>query len=329
MKQQDTSFWIDSAKKTLRHAIKLLRLTNAPGTPPTLAEVGELVSSAATLAERVSRLDLHRGDADQCLAYFANEWTELADETRSSILAYLTNMIDPFLMEPYATLFSGRSTMRIDEMIRTGKVLYVDMPIAHKEAMARTVGTFVKLEYFREILKVPDKPRPTLFLCDEFQAFFTTAEGKGDADFLARSRQSNHVNLLATQNLPALLKQTPKEDPALNLLGNCAIKVFLRNTDERTNQYGSALFGQRLVSMGGTQAGGGIGLAGARVPGVADNVSMQDQFDSVVRVERFSQLAIPSRAHGLAYAESIVHNAAMAQAETSSTTLQWPVHPII
>ena len=40
-----------------------------------------------------------------------------------------------------------------------------------------------KLEYFREVLRRPDKPRTSFFFCDEFQQFFTTMQGKGDADF--------------------------------------------------------------------------------------------------------------------------------------------------
>ncbi|MEZ6073209.1 MAG: type IV secretory system conjugative DNA transfer family protein [Pirellulales bacterium] len=328
MKQQDTSFWIDSAKKFLRHAIKLVRLTNPAGQPPNLADVGELATSGHALSERVSRLDLTSNECDQCLTYFANEWTELASETRTSIMSYLTNMIDPFLMEPYATLFSGTSTMQIGDMINNGIVLYVDMPIADREAMARAVGTFIKLEYFREVLKRPDKPRPTFFLCDEFQVFFTTAHGKGDSDFLERSRQSNHANVLASQNLPALLKQSNKEEPVLNLLGNCAIKLFLRNTDSKTNQYGSQLFGQQLISMGSSHAGGSVGFGRMQIAGAGDSVSTQDQYDSVVRPERFTELAIPSRVHDVAYCEAILHNAAVAEMETGASTLNWPVHPI-
>ena len=44
------------------------------------------------------------------ISYFANEWFELADNTRTSVLAYITNMVDPFLMYPYSEVFSGPST---------------------------------------------------------------------------------------------------------------------------------------------------------------------------------------------------------------------------
>ena len=90
------------------------------------------------------------------------EWVELASETRTTIQSYITNMIDPFLMKPYNTVFSGCSTMKISEMIADGKILYVYMPIADKEAMSKVICTFVKLEYFREVLKNPHKTRPSI-----------------------------------------------------------------------------------------------------------------------------------------------------------------------
>ena len=103
---------------------------------------------------------------------------------------HLTNMIDPFLVEPYASIFSGPSTLRIAQMVDQGKIVYVDMPVADREQMARMAGTLMKLEYFREVRKRVGKKRPTFFLCDEFQRFFTTAQGKGDADEFEVTRRA-------------------------------------------------------------------------------------------------------------------------------------------
>ncbi len=315
------SFWIDSAKKFIRHAISLLRITNPQGQPPTFAQIGELASSMKRLSERADMVADEDPRGDLCLAFFADEWVMLADQTRSSIQAYITNMIDPFLMEPYATLFSGRSTLRIAEMIDQGKILYVYMPIADKEAMSKVICTFVKLEYYREVLKRPDKKRSSFFLCDEFQAYFTPMPGKGDADFFERSRQSNHANIVATQNYPALTKVAGDRDAVVsNLLGNAAIKIFLRNTDEKTNEYASKLFGQALVLMGSsnTSQGSGKGI-GAHV-----GASASRQYDAKVRQEEFVLLAVP--AQDVNYAETIVHLAS--RATVTKELLRWRVHPL-
>jgi hypothetical protein len=316
----DGTFWIDSAKKFIRHAIKLLRITNPHGDPPSLAQIGELASSLKRLSQVADQVADDDPRGDQCLAFFGDEWVKLADQTRSSIQAYITNMIDPFLMPPYATLFAGRSTMRISEMIDEGKILYVFMPIADKEAMSKVICTFVKLEYYREILKRPNKPRSSFFLCDEFQAFFTVMPGKGDADFFERSRQSNHANLIATQNYPALIKAAGDRDSVVNnLLGNCAVKIFLRNTDDKTNEYASKLFGQALVAMASSSvsqgSGKSLGSAGA---------SASRQYDQKVRPEEFVGLAVP--AGGVNYADTIVHLAS--RASVTKEKLRWRVHPL-
>ena len=329
MKNDDTSYWVDSAKKFIRHGIALIRLTNPRGMPPSFQQIAELAVNFENIVARTDRLDVTRADCDGCLNYFANEWCDLAAETRTSVQSYLTNMLDPFQMEPYATMFSGHSTMRLADMLDSGKILYVDMPIADKELMARTVGTFIKLEYFREVLRRPDKLRPSFFLCDEFQSFFTTAQGKGDSDFFERSRQSQHANVIATQNLPALLKASPKKETVQNLLGNCAVKLFLRNTDHETNEYASKLFGQQLVTMsGGGAAGSGQGFLKNQfsVFGGAMTASESEQYDNVVRPERFTELAIPARGSAVDYCEVIPHHAARPELERAPRKQRWRLH---
>ncbi|HLK65499.1 MAG TPA: type IV secretion system DNA-binding domain-containing protein [Bryobacteraceae bacterium] len=315
------TFWIDSAKKFIRHAISLLRITNPEGEPPTFAQIGTLASSMARLSETADLVADDDPRGDQCLAFFADEWSVLADQTRSSIQAYITNMIDPFLMEPYATVFAGRSTMRIADMIDSGKILYVYMPIADKEAMSKVICTFVKLEYYREVLKRPDKPRLSFFLCDEFQSYFTPMPGKGDADFFERSRQSNQANIIATQNYAALTKVAgDRESVVSNLLGNCALKIFLRNTDEKTNDYGSKLFGQAMVVVGASNVNQGSGKGLGPHVGASGN----RQYDAKVRPEEFVSLKIP--ADGLPYCETIVHLGSRAQ--VTKEKLRWKVHVI-
>lgn len=320
MKAGNDTFWIDSAKKFIRHAIKLLRITNPAGRPPSFAQIGEVAGSLKRLSEVADRIADDDPRGDQCLSFFADEWATLADQTRGSIQAYITNMIDPFLLEPYATLFSGRSTMRIADMVDEGKILCVYMPVADKEAMSKVVCTFVKLEYYREILKRPDKKRSSFFMCDEFQVYFTTMPGKGDSDFFERSRQSNHANIIATQNRPALVKAaTDRESVVNNLLGNCAVKIFLRNTDNETNEYASKIFGQTLVAMASSSLSQGsgkqIGSSGA---------SANRQYDQIVRSEEFIGLAVPGG--DVDYADTIVHLAS--RAAVSKEKLRWKVHPL-
>lgn len=330
MKSNETSFWIDSSRKFLRHAIGLLRRTNPSGEPPSLSQVAALACDPEFVESRARRLSPSDPAARPTIAYFQREWSGLADETRASIQAHVSNMIDPFLMPPYADVFSGRSTLRVGEAIDRGKILYVDMPLAEREQMGRVVGVLIKLEYFREVRRRVGKARPSFFLCDEFQKFFTTLAGKGDADEFEVTRQSNHANLIATQNLPALLKHAPNRAAVDNLLGNCAIKVFLRNTDRETNQYASELFGQILASMPGSNGGAGrIGVGRFAMAGMGRSVSTSAQYDARVRPERFTELTIPSRPEGIAHCEAIVHHGARPSVDHRRAKRRWPAHPIV
>ncbi|XVJ59148.1 MAG: type IV secretion system DNA-binding domain-containing protein [Tepidisphaera sp.] len=321
-KNEKDSFFTDAARTFMRHAIRLARLTNG-GRPPSMEDVQQIASSTSRLARRVSGLDIGSltRDDDTTLDYFADQWVTMASETRSSIVATLSNMIDPFLLEPYRSVFCERSDATIASMLDGGKILYVHMPIADREAMSRMICTMIKLEYFREVLRRPNKRRPSLFFCDEFQCFFTVAKGIGDADFFERSRQSNHANIIATQNFPSLLKYADRPEPVDNLLGNCAIKVFLRNTDDKTNKYAAELFGKELQGVGGVSVSDNNMGRKKQAPGA--NISYQEGFK--VRPEVFTELRVPAR--GVSdVAESVVH---LASRDTvSRERLIWRVHPL-
>jgi len=323
---QDT-FWIDSAKRFIRHSIRLLRMTNPPGEPPGLLQIAALCSSFGAIADRTDLLDPSNDHVHDTLQYFA-EWTQLPDQTRSSIQAQLTNMLDPFSLPPYDLLFSGLSTLRLDKVLSEGKILYVNIPMADRPAMAKTIGTFIKLEYFRQVLRAIKKERQSFFFCDEFQNYFTPRNGLGDNAFFDKSRQSNHANVIATQNMPSILMQTSNnENLGKNLISLFAVKVFLRNSDEFTNNTASGLFGQDLVGTGGgTVAGMSIWRRGKG--GFSASANMSQQRDAAVAVERFSQLDIPSRTHGIDHCESIVHDSTAPVVDRHPKKLKWKVHPI-
>jgi hypothetical protein len=104
-----------------------------------------------------------------------------------------------------------------------------------------------------------------------------------------------------------------------NLLGNCAVKIFLRNTDEKTNEYASKLFGQALVAMSSSSlsqgSGKNLGTAGA---------SANRQYDQKVRSEEFVGLAVP--AGDVDYAETIIHLAS--RASVTKEKLRWHGHAL-
>ena len=326
-KGSDDTFWIESAMRLVQNLITLYR-TAYPDRPPSLVEIHEAAMSDDLIEE------VHGGISEQTLQnnraaarasdYFIRQWITMPDEQKGSVRSFVSNMLGSFLVEPYDELFSGRSDVTLAQVIEQGLILYVYMPIAEKEVMARVVSTFIKLEFYREVLKRPNKTRPSFLLCDEFQSFFTVGQGRGDPDAFERTRQSNHANIVAFQNINALLKQTPKREQVLNLLGNCAIKLFLRNTDDETNKFASTLFGQHYETIASTSVSIGQGPRGR---GGSSSVSGNDQLVDRVKKDEFASLAVPSREENILFAETISHLAA--RASVSTEKLRWKVHPIV
>lgn len=324
-KGDNDAFWIETAKTFVQNMIAIIRATRPGGEPPNLVEIYDCGLSDDMLIAMIDLIpdtDDSRG-VQRAVAYMSRDWMNLADNTKSVVRTYLGNMLNPFLQEPFDALFSGRSTMTVGAMIDQGKILYVGMPVAEQEVMAKVVSTFVKLEFFREVLRRMDKPRPSFFLCDEFQTFMTNGGGRGDEDAFERTRQSNHANIIAFQNLPALLKRAQKRDPIDNLLGNCAVKLFLRNTDVATNEYASGLFGDHIETMVGT---GSSSSGQGRSSSVGRSLSTNAQYGARVRKEVFSALTIPSRDDAVAHADSMAHIGS--RGSVRYERLSWPVHPL-
>lgn len=327
-RDESTSFWMTEATMFLTYAIKLVRLTNPEGIPPSFADINELVCSHTAICERAEQLDLNDPRVHDVLHYFAKKWAPMAPEQQSGVQAHLTGMIFPFLIEPYASRLAGKSTLRISNMVEQGKLLYLYMPASDKEAMARTIGVFMKLEFYQEVMKRPRKEIPSLFLCDEFQKFFTPGspdgrqQDKSDADAFRLMRESNHANIIATQNLAALGQpQTAKA-----LLANCLTGIFLRNPDEETNQFAASLFGQGLMGMSSTSmAAAGSGRYG---PLSGQQVSAADQLWHHCTPNRFRELAVCSKAQAIPHCESIVFLGGRDDRQTPVRRLKWKRHAI-
>ena len=316
-------YFIDTGTTFLRHMITILRVVH-PDRPPSLTEIYECAASDNALVSVAKQVLAGSGvEAERAIAYMRQEWTSLASDTKSVVRSFLSNMLGPFLSAPYDTLFAGHSTVSLGQALDEGRIVYVNLPLAEAEVMARVVSTFVKLEFYREVLRRKDKARPSFFLCDEFQAFFTVGSGRGDADAFERTRQSNHANIVAFQNLNALYRQTDRTEPVDNLLGNCATQIFLRNTDQTTNEYASKLFGEQIESLLGV----GDSIGGVQMLSPSSQVGGSAQYGARVREDRFPQLAVPSRTDDILYAESMTHLGARARLE--ARRLRWRIYPIV
>lgn len=327
------SFFADAGRLFMRHAPALYRAAFAPE-PPSLLDIHRLCSEPTGEGSEYERLMLildrkyptaFPPDVQNALAYFENEWLCLPEKQRAGVRSTVTQLLDDFTTDPIAEIFSGPSTISIADAIDQGKIIYVHMPLAGRERLSRIVTNLMKLEFQREILRRVRKPRPSFMMADEFQTLFVAGEERGDSDFFERSRESNHGNLVAIQNLSSLYKKTPNTHEVTNFLGLCATKILLRNSERETNEWASQLFGEQseiIVSMSETARMWWFGFSRNQA-----NYSRSTRSTRVVPPDAFTTLAIPIKENLSRHcAESVVHLGSREMPE--KLDLIWPVRDL-
>jgi hypothetical protein len=155
--------------------------------------------------------------------------------------------------KPCASDPSGRVLPPFDELIESGKVVGLNFPVALNPALAKTIGTMMKIDYQRAVqLRIPRMDahpeqhyRPTVFICDEYQNFATVGGDNptGDERWLSISRQPKCIPIVATQSISSLKDALPNEG-VKTLLQALRNKVFLTTTDPETARYASELCGK-------------------------------------------------------------------------------------
>src|SRR6266851_1078626 len=147
----------------------------------------------------------------------------------------------------------GRVLPPFEELIESGAVVGLNFPVALNPALAKTIGTMMKIDYQRAVqLRIPkmdanpDKHfRATVFVCDEYQNFATVGGDNptGDDRFYSVSRQPKCIPIVATQSVSSLKEALPNEG-VMTLLQALRNKVFLTTTDPETARYASELCGK-------------------------------------------------------------------------------------
>jgi hypothetical protein len=148
---------------------------------------------------------------------------------------------------------SGRVLPPFDELIETGKVIGLNFPVALNPALAKTIGTMMKVDYQRAVqLRIPQMDaepdrhfRPTVFICDEYQNFATVGGDNptGDERFLSISRQPKCIPIVATQSIASLKDALPNEG-VKTLLQAFRTKIFLSTSDPDTARFASEVCGK-------------------------------------------------------------------------------------
>jgi hypothetical protein len=192
---------------------------------------------------------------------------------------------------------NGRVMPPFEELIEQGKIVGLNFPVALNPALAKTIGTMMKVDYQRAVqLRIPrmDKAkmdrepdkhfRPTVFICDEYQNFATVGGDNptGDERFLSISRQPKCIPIVATQSISSLKEALPNEG-VKTLLQAFRTKVFLTTSDPDTARFASELCGKvdrtRIsYTVSESSANANVGWLSGRTSANKGSVSASKQY---------------------------------------------------
>ncbi len=202
--------------------------------------------------------------------WYWEHWKFFRSEVKTSIVQGIAVFLSLFETDPDVRrvfcppkeLYQGKQSasdpdgivMRpFEELIETGKVVGLNFPVALNPALAKTIGTMMKIDYQRAMLlriprmdATPEKHyRASVFICDEYQNFATVGGDNptGDERYLSLSRQPKCIPIVATQSVASLKDALPNEG-VKTLLQAFRNKVFLTTSDPETARYASELCGK-------------------------------------------------------------------------------------
>jgi hypothetical protein len=258
--------------------------------------------------------------------WFADDWMQIEPKLRTTIVSNVSVVLSLFDDNPRVkhafcppkTLYQGDARRDapdaagvalppIADLIEQGKVVALNMPAAMNPVLARVLGTLLKLDFQRAVLNripatsaEPQRRRPVLFLCDEYQAFATTGEREpsGDEKFFSLARQARCMPIVATQSISSLRSALPGESWR-TLLQGLRTKIFLTLSDDFSARVAADLCGraERLrPSYTLTEAGqdANVSLLTARPAASRATVSASKnyslQFDYVFQPKTFAEL---------------------------------------
>ncbi len=181
--------------------------------------------------------------------YFALEWANLSERTRSVILSTFTSMLDVLNRGVVRELMSASVSNVTPEMTQDGKLILIDLPVK----VFGEVGVFVQvmwkflLQRAQERRDVRKNFRPVFIVCDESHLLTVSS----DQVFQTTARSSRTAVLYATQSISNYLAALgdKAEHEVHSLLGNLQTKIFHQQADIKTNAYAAELIGRTRQFM--------------------------------------------------------------------------------
>ena len=182
------------------------------------------------------------GNIELAIEYFRDEFSQMDQKIRTSILATATGFLNEFLEYRVSQILSPDqkdiTLPSINQAVADGKfiLLYIE-----NDSLARSIGTLFKLLYQEAVLERVNQAADTasryaIMVMDEYQDVATSGGGAGLGDdrYLAKARESKAITIAATQSVSSLENAIRSEPATREILQNFRTRIFGNSTDPKT-----------------------------------------------------------------------------------------------
>lgn len=201
----------------------------------TIKRCAELANQGNKRAERM---------VEEHADYWLIRYHEIAEKTRSSILATLTSVISGLNSGRIAELFTTDTTI-LPDITQEGAVIVLDLSFHEFGHMGAVAQQIFKVLWMRSMEQRPmSKDKRPVFLWNDECQYFLSAD---DARFLSTARRYGACPVYITQNLPTLytaIGGDNAEYQGRTLVAQFQTRIFHSNSDPVTNEFAARIMGQ-------------------------------------------------------------------------------------
>jgi hypothetical protein len=259
-KSSDSPFWSVSSTNLIRNAIVYCAATIGYFTLldlyKSIVEAANLniVENLKAILNKKEFTQEERFNIERCIDYFENEYLQMDNRLRTSIVATGTAFINQFQEYHASRIFCPKkedlTLTSMEQLILDGNILLFDI---QQPGLARSMGTIIKLHFEQAVLnllpelKQKNQPWTTALIIDEYQDVVTCGGGGtiGDDSFLAKARESKPAVIVATQSLSSLMNTVGSSRPALELVQNFRTRIACHSSDIETIKMYQELAGKK------------------------------------------------------------------------------------
>jgi hypothetical protein len=265
---EDGRFFEQQSERCIHHAVEVLKvgrghvdapsiqrfITTAAYTP---AQIGtpvwqdEFHNQSLKAGYEKEKTRIEQYDFDLSKDYWLIEFPQMADKTRSGVIAHVMGILFVYNNGVVRELVSTTTNTTPDDMLQ-GKWVFVDMAPSVYGDMGRFISCGWKYLTQRRILRrkaVPADP-PIIIWCDEAHQVVNSF----DSEYLSQCRSHLGCMVFLTQSLHSYYSALPGQagkHQADALLTNFGHKIFHALGDEQTAEYAAGLIGRSLQTFVG------------------------------------------------------------------------------